>query len=128
MQGYGYSLKSDPDFQTSQGVVKTKRKIAKQQGLGNRPNRAEAFSPDDEERLWTTGQMGAHNPLALLRALWFLTSKLMGKLFLLLMEDGVQNQIVMINIFVYSLPYRFNQEHVFSLIYLFFTTSSYISL
>ena len=74
-------MKSDPEFETSQGVIRTKRKIAKKEGYGNKPNRSEALSPDDEDKLWTTGQMGAQSPIALLRAIWYLTTKLMGNYF-----------------------------------------------
>ena len=71
-------MKSSADFQTLQLVVRTKEKIAKHEGKGNLPHRAEVLSPDDEEKLWATTQMGAHSPIALLRALWWLTGKLMG--------------------------------------------------
>ena len=81
MRGCQYSIKTCAEFRVSQDVIRTKRKIAKQDGLGNMPNRAEALCPDDEERLWATGQMGAHSPIALLRALWYLTSKLMGRFY-----------------------------------------------
>ena len=75
-------MKKSADFQTSQGVIKTKRKLAKQAGLGNQPNKAQSLSPEDEEKLWTEKAMGSHSPTALLRALWFLLSKLFGMHFL----------------------------------------------
>ena len=81
-QGCEYSMKKSSAFQTSQGVIKTKRKLAKQAGLGNQPNKALPLSPENEERLWTEKAMGSHSPTALLRALWFLLSKLFGMHFL----------------------------------------------
>ena len=70
-------MKKSADFQTSQGVIKKQ-----QAGLGNQPNKAQSLSQEDEEKLWTEKAMGSHIPTALLRALWFLLSKLFGKHFL----------------------------------------------
>ena len=72
-------MKNSPNFKTSQDVCATMRKLAKQGGKGNKPNRSDALTPDDENKLWATGQMGAHSPKPMLRSLWFLMTKLMGK-------------------------------------------------
>ena len=61
-------------------VLASKRKALKAAGKGNKVNRSDALSPSEEDQLWTSGAMGPDSPKALLRAMWFLTSKLMGKL------------------------------------------------
>ena len=71
-------MKNSPNFKTSQDVVITIRKLAKKGGKGNKPNRSDALTPDDENKLWATGEMGSHSPKPLLRSLWFLMTKLMG--------------------------------------------------
>jgi hypothetical protein len=40
-------------------------------GKGDKPNKAQPLADDEVDKLYTTGQMGMHNPDALLRMLWF---------------------------------------------------------
>jgi hypothetical protein len=40
-------------------------------GKGNKPNKAQPLTDDEVDKLYTRGQMGMHNPDALLRMLWF---------------------------------------------------------
>ena len=68
------------DFKLTAAVIKAKKKIAKSDGLGNFQHASHSLCPIDEEKLWTENLMGVHSPIAILRALWFLTTKLMGKL------------------------------------------------
>ena len=39
-------------------------------GKGNKPNKTQPLTDDELDKLYTTGQMGMHNPDAL-RMLWF---------------------------------------------------------
>ena len=77
--GYGHSLVTDTAFETSKKVLESRRKALKKDGHGNRELKADPLTPEDEDILWKNGQMGSHEPGALQRALWFLTTKLMGK-------------------------------------------------
>ena len=63
----------------SRDVLKSKRKTLKADGKGNKPHKADALTPDEEDKLWTLHLMGPYSPIALLRGLWFLTTKLMGR-------------------------------------------------
>ena len=76
--GYEWSIIHDDKFKLSRDVLKSKRRTLKADGKGNKPFRADALTPADENKLWELHLMGAHAPLALLRGVWFLTTKLMG--------------------------------------------------
>ena len=77
--GYCASLVKDDCFSTSRKVLESKRKELKQQGKGNKENRAESLTEEEEELLWETKQLGGDTPRTLLQTLWFLTTKHMGK-------------------------------------------------
>ena len=47
-------------------------------GLGNSKRQAEPISFEEEEHLWTSGQLGTHNPQALLDALFYLVGVCFG--------------------------------------------------
>ncbi|XP_069133285.1 uncharacterized protein [Argopecten irradians] len=65
-------------FATSRQVLQSRRKELKQKGLGNRPNKAQPVSDNEEEMLWECGQLGHDNPHALLNTVWFNNTKLLG--------------------------------------------------
>ena len=65
-------------FKTYQDVKKAKLRLLKKDKKGNRPNRAEPVTFEEEERLWTSGEFGTHNPLALTRTMWWYSSLLFG--------------------------------------------------
>jgi hypothetical protein len=69
----------DTQFKTSKEVLAGKRKELKERGKGNREKRAEPLTPDEEEKLWQSGELGSSNPTSLQQTLWFLTTKHMGK-------------------------------------------------
>ena len=77
--GFERSLVKDSAFQISKKVLESKRKELKQQGLGNRDLKAEQLTPDEEDILWSTGELGTRGPRELQHTVWFLTTKLMGK-------------------------------------------------
>ena len=98
--GYGHSLVTDKAFETSKKVLESKRKALKKDGHGNRELKADPLSPDEENVLWDKGQLGSHEPAALQRALWFLTTKLMGKFDLLFQSEHkfLRSKISMFNL------------------------------
>ena len=77
-KGYEHSILFDKMFDTSRSVLQARRKQLKSQGLGNKPNWAEALSDENIEMLWSQGIMGTHNASALLHMLWFLNTELLG--------------------------------------------------
>ena len=76
--GYQYSLITSKEFEVSKLVLETRRKELKSQGKGNRPNRADAITPAEEEKLWEKGQLGSSNPSALQNTINFFNGQLLG--------------------------------------------------
>jgi integrase len=75
---YGYDIVKAPEFKTSRDVLAAKRRELKQRGKGNRPNKAEPLTENEEEQLWTSGTMGLHSPESLFNMVWYLNTKLLG--------------------------------------------------
>ena len=65
-------------FKTYQEVKKAKLKLLKKDKKGNRPNRAEPVTFEEEDKLWESGEFGIDSPLALTRTLWWYTSMMFG--------------------------------------------------
>lgn len=59
------SVTSDT-FRMTRMVLASIRKELKWLGKGNKPNRAEALTPEDEELLWKSGTQGIDHPGQLL--------------------------------------------------------------
>ena len=76
--GYGYSLIRSDEFKMSKKVLEARRREVKQSGRGNHPNRAEALTPEDENRLWEVSQLGMSTPSQLMNTLWYFNTKLLG--------------------------------------------------
>ena len=76
--GYGYNIVESSVFKTSKKVLEARRRELKQGGRGNRPNRAEPLTAEQEEKLWSSGQMGLGSADALINMLWYLFTKLLG--------------------------------------------------
>ncbi|XP_033726660.1 glutamine-rich protein 1-like [Pecten maximus] len=72
---YAYNITTSELFSTSRQV---RRKELKQRGLGNKPNRAEPVSENEENALWESGQLGLDNPKSLLITIWYHNTKLLG--------------------------------------------------
>ena len=68
--GYGVNIVNDSRFETSNRVLKAKRKQLKSAGLGNKPNKAEPISDEHLELLWEKGLIGMHSAKALLNMLY----------------------------------------------------------
>jgi integrase len=75
---YGYDLVKSAEFKTSKDVLAARRRELKQAGKGNKPNKADALTPQDEEKLWETGQLGLDTPESLFNTVWYLNAKLFG--------------------------------------------------
>lgn len=68
---YGEDPLTSGKFETSRAVLTAKRKSTKQAGKGNRPNRAEELSYDEEEKLWEKKIFGSHSAQSLLQTVWY---------------------------------------------------------
>ena len=55
-----------------------RRRELKQSRKGNRPNRAESLSADQEDSLWLTGQLGTDSAETVQNTLWYFVTKLLG--------------------------------------------------
>ena len=75
---YGYSLLTSPEFSVSKKILECRRKELKSLGKGNKPNQAEPLTPQQEDRLWETGQLGDNNARQLQNTVWWFNAKLLG--------------------------------------------------
>ena len=64
----GADLENDPAFTSSREAKTAKVKKLKAAGKGNRPQRAMPISMAEEEKMWSSGQLGDHEPMVLTRA------------------------------------------------------------
>lgn len=64
-------MKKGDAFDQARGVLTANTMDLKQMGKGSKPNKAQPITDEELDKLYTTGQMGMHNPDALLRMLWF---------------------------------------------------------
>ena len=57
-------------FTQTQETMKSKQKFLKKMGKGNRPRAADAITDSEIDKLYEVGQLGTHNPTALINTLW----------------------------------------------------------
>lgn len=70
-KNYPVSIMDSVAFQQLRSVVQTKQKVAKQEGCGNLPKKAEALSEEDVDALWQANQLGTIDPEVILNTLWW---------------------------------------------------------
>ena len=73
-----WKITSSPIFSLMQDVLKAKMTVSKAAGKGNRPQRTMPLTDEDEEKLWSSGAFGLHDPMALLRVLFWYFTMLFG--------------------------------------------------
>ena len=78
-RGYPYDIVKSDEFSLSRETLKAKRKDLKKQGFGNRQHATTSLTFQEEETLWSSGVMGDSTAVSLQRALWYLTTTLMGE-------------------------------------------------
>lgn len=69
--GYNFSIVRDREFLSSKSVLEGKAKMIRDNGGGQRPNRAHSLTEDEERVLWQCGQLGTKSPRALLNTIWW---------------------------------------------------------
>lgn len=68
---YPLNILTDSKFQKARDALAAKQKALKREGKGNLPNKATALSNEEVDQLYDSGQMGAHNPEAIINGLWW---------------------------------------------------------
>ena len=68
---YKFSIIRDREFTTSRAVLEGKARILRENGKGKRPNKASSLTSEEEEILWTCGQLGSYNPRSLINTIWW---------------------------------------------------------
>ncbi len=71
-------VEPDKSFPVSKSALARKKKELKSLGKGNRPNRAQCLTDQEEELLWERGALGDSTPDVLRNTMWFLCTKLLG--------------------------------------------------
>ena len=74
--GYEYNIVKSSVFHTSKKMLEMRRRELKQSGKGNRQNRAEPLSAEQEDRLWLTGQLGTDSAETVQNTLWYFVTNL----------------------------------------------------
>ena len=76
--GYDEDLLESPTFLMARQMVASKRKQLKGKGLGNKPNRCEAFTEEEENKLWELGLLGNETAESVQNTMWFFVTKCLG--------------------------------------------------
>ena len=77
-KGQTRSVIQDKEFEGARRVLEAKRKNLRKQGKGRKQNAAEALTVDEEEKLWSTKQLGDHSPHSLLQTVWYFNTMHFG--------------------------------------------------
>ena len=77
-RGCKINIKTDTEFEKSRKVLASKRKELTSNGYGNHPNAARVLEQEEIDELYRKGFFGTASPLALQRALWWITSLYFG--------------------------------------------------
>ena len=73
-RGSKINIKTDTEFEKTRKVLASKRKVLTSNGYGNHPNAARVLEQEESDELYQKGLFGTASPLALQRALWWITS------------------------------------------------------
>ena len=65
----------DPSFASFHNALDNVLRDLHVRGIGAETRQTEAFSKDEEEKLWNSGVLGSNNPKSLLRAVFYLNGK-----------------------------------------------------
>lgn len=76
--GYTISIVRDPQFYSSNKILKGKATKLREEGKGSRPNASKALTWSEEIELWQDGKLGVHSPETLIHTVWFTLTQQMG--------------------------------------------------
>ena len=77
-KGYTLSIVRDPQFYSSNKILKGKATKLREEGKGSRPNASKALTWAEEIELWKAGKLGVDNPETLIHTVWFTLTQHMG--------------------------------------------------
>ena len=66
--------KADPVL-SARGACQTISRDLRKEGIGAEMKHTEIFTPEEEDLLWSSGAIGMHSPISLVRTLFFYLSK-----------------------------------------------------
>lgn len=72
------SIVNGPEFHKAREVLKSKQKMLKKQGYGNKPKTAEPLTEAQLEKLYQAESLGDSNPRALIHSLWLVCTTHFG--------------------------------------------------
>ena len=72
------NILKDFEFKGSRAALTAKRKDLRKQGMGRKPNAAQALTKTKEDMLWEIRQLGGHSLASLLRTIWWLNTIHLG--------------------------------------------------
>ena len=67
--------KTDARFRELRGACDSVSRNLRKEGVGAEVKHASIFSPEEELKLWSSGAIGTHSPLALVRAVFYTLGK-----------------------------------------------------
>ena len=77
-KGFALSIVRDPQFLSSNKILKGKATKLREEGKGSRPNAAKPLTWKEEIDLWQVGKLGVEDPETLLHTVWFQLTQHMG--------------------------------------------------
>ena len=77
-KGYTLSIVRDPQFHSSNKILRGKATKLREEGKGSRPNASKALTWQEEAELWKAGKLGDHDPETLIHTVWFTLTQHMG--------------------------------------------------
>ncbi len=76
--GKEFCILTDREFEGCRKLLEAKRKSLRRGGKGAKLRAAEPLTNNEEECLWSSGELGDHSPLVLLHTVWFLCTMHFG--------------------------------------------------
>ena len=77
-EGCALSIARDPEFFSSNKILKGKATKLREEGKGSRPNDAKPLTWDEEIELWQLGKLGFQDPETLIHTVWCQLTQHMG--------------------------------------------------
>ena len=73
-----FGILFDKEFLTSRSTLAARRKELRSYGKGQKANASKCITSSDEDKFFTSGQMGRQSPEALIRTIWYFLTLHMG--------------------------------------------------
>ena len=70
-KGYQTSILTSIKFMSSRSILEGKAWILREKGMGKKPNKAVSITEEEEETLWSCGQLCSSSPQPIINTLWW---------------------------------------------------------